>query len=482
MGKILKDVCAKIIRVALYIRVSHEEQAKHGLSLDAQIKALKNYAKEKGWKVVDVYADEGITARKKLSKRKEFQRLMSDVKADKIDMIIFIKLDRWFRNVPDYYETQKILDEHNVGWVATEEEYDTTTANGRLHLNIKLSIAQNESDQTSDRIRFVFANRVKEGFVVSGAKKMGYDIVDKKFVVNEKEAEILNELYDYYLKIGSLRQTMFYYNDKYDLYAKHETIRKWLTDTAYIGEYRNCRGELIANYTPPIIPIDKFEAVQNRLEANQRASKKAQHFPESLFDGMIVCPLCQKRFARKIQLAKNKHAPDRMYVYYRCWKSGKIRKETGKDYACKNTIVCKESNIEDHLLQNFKKLAENYITKNTIIDEVDKKDSKKKKNSAESIKNKIEKLQTLYIENLIDMEDYKKRYSVLNAELQSITDEMKKEKQSKPKDLSKVKKILNENVQELYNSLDYQDKRRFWFNTIDKIYVKDGQIVDVAFL
>ena len=89
-------------RAAIYIRVSTEEQAVHGLSLEAQKEALLQHAKERGYSIVDIYADEGITARKKLSNRKELQRLLNDVKKDKVDVILVTKLDRWFRNIKDY--------------------------------------------------------------------------------------------------------------------------------------------------------------------------------------------------------------------------------------------------------------------------------------------------------------------------------------------------------------------------------------------
>ena len=466
------NTIAKVIRVAIYIRVSHDEQAKHGLSLDAQIKTLKKYAKEHGWKIVDIYADEGITARKKLSKRKEFQRLMGDVKADKIDMIIFIKLDRWFRNVPDYYKTQEILEAHNVNWTATEEEYDTTTANGRLHLNIKLSIAQNESDQTSDRIKFVFENRRNEGYVVSGSKKMGYDIKDKKFAVNEKEAEILNDLYDYCIEHdGSVTECMYYYNKSHEPVI-YDTMRKWLTDSAYIGLYTKYKSkEVIPNYTPRIMSDEKFYKVQHLIEKGIKTKKGTGEVPETLFDGLIFCPDCTKKFSRKIS-----HVHGKEYISYSCWKSKKKCKDK-REYQCPNGKSINQDKVEQYLLDNFKKLAENYITKNTIVETVK---PKKKKNNSEKIKKKIANLKNLYIENFIDMDEFKKRYEPLNQELQSISDETKKAQ--KPTDLSKIKKILNDDIQGMYNSLDLKERKRFWLNTIDKIYVEHGEIIDVAFL
>ena len=182
----------KILRAALYIRVSSEEQVRHGYSLSSQRQRLNEYCKEKKYKIVDIYADEGKSARTKLRNRKELLRLVGDVKENKIDRIIFWRLDRWFRNIADYYKVQDILDKYNVDWECTDEEYNTTTSNGRLHLNIKLSIAQNESDQTSDRIKFNFSRMIKNGNVIVGKQGMplGYTVAGEK---KQKRMELNNE-------------------------------------------------------------------------------------------------------------------------------------------------------------------------------------------------------------------------------------------------------------------------------------------------
>ena len=121
-------------RAALYIRVSTDEQARHGLSLGEQRADLERYANAHHYTIVGIYADEGSTARKALSRRKELQRLLDDVRDDKIDIILFKCLDRWFRNIRDYYKVQDILDAHHVDWEGTQERYNTTTTNGRLML------------------------------------------------------------------------------------------------------------------------------------------------------------------------------------------------------------------------------------------------------------------------------------------------------------------------------------------------------------
>ena len=103
----------QILRVALYIRVSTEEQAMHGISLIAQEDSLVRYAQDRGYKIVGIYRDEGNSARKPVSKRPVMLQLLEDVKSGKIDRILFTKFDRWSRNVREYHNVQEILEAHN---------------------------------------------------------------------------------------------------------------------------------------------------------------------------------------------------------------------------------------------------------------------------------------------------------------------------------------------------------------------------------
>ena len=146
------DLSPELVRVALYIRVSGEEQKIKGLSLEAQQERLEAYARERGWVIVGIYIDAAKTARKNIHKRTDFQRMMDSVKRDEVDILLFCRLDRWFRSVADYYKIMEVLEAHNCDWKTTDEEYDTTTANGRLYINVKLSIAQNEADIDGERI------------------------------------------------------------------------------------------------------------------------------------------------------------------------------------------------------------------------------------------------------------------------------------------------------------------------------------------
>jgi hypothetical protein len=109
--------------------------------------------------------------------------MLNDVEQDKIDIILFIKIDRWFRSVKDYYKIQEILEAHGVDWKTTMESYDTSTASGRLYVNIRLSIAQDESDRTGERIKFINDNKVSKGKVISGSVPLGLRIKNKGYVM-----------------------------------------------------------------------------------------------------------------------------------------------------------------------------------------------------------------------------------------------------------------------------------------------------------
>ena len=173
------------MKVFLYLRVSSEEQVKHGYSLDAQEDALKAFCKDKHV-ILGIYRDEGISARKPYTKRPAMVQLLSDLDKIHPDIILFTKLDRWFRNIREYYKVQDILDKHQVYWKAINEEYDTSTASGRLYVNIKLSIAQDEADRTSERIKDVQQQLVMQGKVLGGSVPFGYKIENKRVVFSDK--------------------------------------------------------------------------------------------------------------------------------------------------------------------------------------------------------------------------------------------------------------------------------------------------------
>lgn len=470
MNRVIKKT-DRILRVALYIRVSSDEQVKHGLSLEVQQKSLEDYAKKHGYKVVGTYIDEGLTARKTLRKRVEFNRMIQDVKEDKIDLILFIKLDRWFRNVSDYYKTMEILEKHNCKWIATEEDYDLETSNGRLNLNIRLSISQNESDQTSDRINFVFKNRREEGYVVTGSAPFGYKVEDRRYVIDEENAEKIRDIFNYYEKCRSINDTFVYYNSVYGKLSYY-SIRKYLRNSAYIGDYITEKGELIPNYTPAIISREQFERVQTLLDRNVKKPREGVNRDlVYYFDGLLYCDNCGKRFARcPAYRWSNKRQTYIPYKYNRC--SGVARA------VCPNTKRIIDSNIEDYLLANLEEKAREYIAENKVKAS---KPAKKVVDHTATIQAKLVRLRKLYKDSLtMTIEEYMEDEKQL---LKQLEENKKALNEVEPiKDHTNLENLLKQDFKTIYKSLTDENKRRFWSNIIDKIYIKDGKVSRVIFL
>lgn len=428
-------------RAALYIRVSTEEQAMHGLSLTAQRDTLTQYAQANGLKVVGVYTDDGITARKKYRNRAAFMRMLEDVRADRIDIILFIKLDRWFRNVADYYEVQRVLDDHRVQWIATEENYDTTTANGRLHLNIKLSIAQDESDRTSERIKFVFDNKVKRGEVISGKVPLGYKIENKRMVVDPETAPIAQDIFRQYAAIRSVRAMREYIMNTYGLVYSYAGVRAMLDNERYIG-----RAHGQDDFCSPLISPELFQQVRDLL-AERAQRNQARSDRVYLFTGLVRCAECGGSLSA--------HVVGRKYTYYRCTKYEKLHLCPHKK---RTSELVLERWLLDNLISSFE--AYNLSIKEGVSRTRPQVDELK-------IRRKMEKLKDLYLNDLIDRNTYEQDYTALRDELRAANAPASQPPQ--PVNILAIQTVLA-----AYSELSRQHKKEFWGKTVSKISITNS--------
>ncbi|WP_319403178.1 recombinase family protein [uncultured Anaeromusa sp.] len=437
----------KMIRTALYVRVSHEEQVMHGYSVEAQKQALTEYARKNNLHIVDYYVDEGQTARKSYKKRKEFIRLMDDVKVGNIDIILFIKLDRWFRNIRDYYKIQDILEKHKVNWKTIFENYDTTTASGRLYINIMLSVAQDEADRTSERINFVFENKIKNGEVITGTTAIGYKIENKKLVIVPDEADLVREAFDYYLLHQSVRLTMKHLNEKYNKRMQYVTVNRILHRKQYTGEHRGNK-----HFCPPIIDSEVFEKAQSLLKANIRTTRERIYV--HIYSGLLKCPLCGRRMTGAAM--KPRHI---LYMTYRC--NGNY-----KNSVCGFNRMIREETIDDYLLTHVEEQIQGLLASC----EVKQKPSLSLVSIAgerSKIRSKLEKLKDLYLDNLIDKNTYRRDYEDLTARLSKLD----KIDRPEPKriNVSALKSFLAKDIKTIYHSMSREERQMLWHGIIKEI-------------
>jgi len=282
------------LRVALYIRVSRQEQAIKGLSLEAQQEDLEEYARSKGWIIQGVYVDAAKTARKRLGKRENFLRMLEAVKRGEVNMILFTRLDRWFRSVADYYKVMEVLEAHNCGWLTTQEQYDTTTAGGRLYINLRLSIAQNEADLCAERIGVVLDSKIKHGTVPCGKVPFGYRIGEgKRLEVVPENAAVIVDAFEHYRANVSACATAKYIRETYGINWAPLHYGRILRNRLYTGHYER-NGRVNANFCPAIVPQELFEEVQKLLPANAKYAPSGRVY---LFTSLLICGECNRRLA-----------------------------------------------------------------------------------------------------------------------------------------------------------------------------------------
>lgn len=440
-------------RAALYIRVSTEEQARHGLSLDEQKKALTDYAAKNHYDIMGIYADEGATARKAISRRKELQRLLHDVQADLVDVILFIKLDRWFRNVKDFYAVQTILDAHNVEWNAILEDYNTQTSAGRLNLNIRLSIAQNESDQTADRIRFVFEGKKKRHEALTGTMPLGYSIKDKHIVPNADAPKVL-DLFQHFLAHPSIIDTMEYGREKYGFNLRRISYRRIFANPAYIGTFYG-----VPEYAPPIVPREMFDRANAIINERKRLTAPRAGKLVFLFSGLIHCPVCH-HIMIGTKGHKYKNQTEYMNKHYRC-PTHMLEK------TCPFSGTIFERPLERYLLDHLQeKLAAYQI----------ELDTKRKKSGEEeharqvaSIRSQLTRLKDLYVNGFIDRDTYVKDFDKYNDKLTAALKTAPVKTNGMRENLQDL--MNNKDWRAMYENLTPKAKKDFWASILLRIDV-----------
>ena len=443
-------------RAALYMRVSTSEQAQEGDSIPAQREALNKYVKDNKLKLVGEYIDGGTSGTK--ADREELQRLLDDIRADKIDRILFTKLDRWFRSVRHYTATQEILDKHKTTWTAIWEPiYDTSTPSGRLIVNQMMSIAQFEAENTSLRIRQVFDYKLHQKEVTTGNQPFGFSIKDKHLVPNE-DAEKVRKIFDYYLETGSLYQT-WGYASSIGYSRAQSTLRSMLTTEKYVGRHKGVEG-----FCPAIVDPEVFEEVQRRLSMNIKCDAKITY----IFTGLCKCAECGSSLGAYRNRCTGKNGQIWRNSYYRCCKYYK------RDLAgCTNKTSISERNLENQLLTHIRPEAQTFIQQV----ESTQKETRNVEKEIAALQKKIERLTDLYVNELIDMDKYK-------ADRQQFLDEIDRLQQdtvSAPS-LEAAKIAAEFDFERLYPTLSKEEKRLFWRSIIKEIKVFPDKSISIIFL
>lgn len=295
-------------RCAIYTRKSTEDGLEQDFnSLDAQREACAAYIlsqASEGWEAVTELYDDGGWSGGSME-RPALTQLLDDVKAGKVDVIVVYKVDRLTRSLADFAKIVEILDENEASFVSVTQSFNTTNSMGRLTLNVLLSFAQFEREVTGERIRDKVAASKKKGLWMGGGVPFGYDVVDRQLVINQCEAETVQQMFERYAEIKSVpqlvdelaaigiktREREWKSGKKVGgIFFKTGTLTHLLQNPVYVGKMRH-KDEIYEGIHQAIISQELFDEVQSVFRANRKDNalgKKSRN--PSLLTGMITDP------------------------------------------------------------------------------------------------------------------------------------------------------------------------------------------------
>lgn len=339
-------------KIGIYLRVSTEEQAqivegsiksqKHRLMSFVEIKNVQ----EPGWgEVVQIYADEGLSA--KDTRRPAFQKMMSDIRKGKINLILVADISRLSRNILDFCILLDDLKKYSAKFLSIKEQFDTSTPVGELMVFNMISLAQFERKQTAERVSLNFHSRALRGLLNGGPVILGYDKDPKNsctYVVNEKEAQDVRRIFEMYLEEGSVSKTLQRIKSEniqrkissrkafrlsntglWDL----SSLKRLLGNPAYVGKREINekfkgqdqgelkafqRHEVVKASWPAIVPQGLFDDVQEALKkahAQERVRLKDATKRVFFLSGMLRCPECSAPY-----VGEAGHGRKEIYRYY----------------------------------------------------------------------------------------------------------------------------------------------------------------------
>jgi DNA invertase Pin-like site-specific DNA recombinase len=345
-------------RCAVYTRKSTSAGLEQDFnSLDAQREACVGYTqRQPGWTLVDErYDDGGFTGAN--IERPAFQRLLADIEAGKIDVVVVYKVDRLSRSLLDFAKVMERFSAAGASFVSVTQNFSTADAMGRLTLNMLMSFAEFEREMIAERTRDKIAAARRKGKWTGGPVPLGYTVEDKRLVVHELEAVLVREIFTLYLEQRSALAVARALNDRQRSTKRHRAAngnlresRTWtkgdvlrvLKNPVYAG-YMPCGGELHEAEHTPLIPRETFTRVRALLEGATESKKDRGRNPDYVLRGLLRCACCGASFT---PASTRKGRAE--YRYYRCL----TRDKQGRD-ACPSSPLPADA-IEEYVLERLR--------------------------------------------------------------------------------------------------------------------------------
>lgn len=449
--------------VGIYIRVSTEEQAQEGYSISAQRERLKAFCIAQNWNEHKFYVDEGISGRS--TNRPQFKKLMKDIEAGHINILLVYRLDRLTRSVRDLHKILDHIDKYNCVFRSATEIYDTSTAMGRMFITIVAAIAEWESANLGERVRMGQIEKAHQGEWAAQPPYGFYKDDKHKLHQHKDEIEAVKLMVQKVREGFSFRQLSIYMDS-----TKHKPRRgyKWhirtlmdlMHNPALYGAMR-WRDEIVEDTHEGIMSKKEFEQLQKIIESRQNY-KKRDVKSVFVYQMKIVCENCGNRCSSERSIWKRK--TDNVQVEknaYRC----QVCALNGKP-----PFRVREIDINEALLNRI----QGYILAPSIIKDIKPTDvGDDLRAEMKRIENQREKYQRAWANDLITDDEFKERMNESRLRYEELKNELTKLNgvQHDEKDIQKYKeyaKMFRDN----FSDLTQEEKRSFVQTFIERIEVK----------
>lgn len=307
---------------------------------------------------------------------------------------------------------------------------------------------------TSERIKFVIQNKKQRGELVNTSHPLGYKVEGKRLVVDPETAPIVQDIFQKVLCGNSTHGVMKYCRENYGINFARTTFRNLIRNPIYIGELYQIKGVV-----EPIISEDDFKRVQELVTRNIKYAPSGVVY---IFTGLLICEECNHNMSGKRRVLKNGNST----VFYRCT-------QYYDRHLCNNGKNIRQDYIEEKLLEVLRPKTEQFIYEV----ETKKKTSTKREIDVDKVKMQIERVKTLFINGLTDLETCKKDCAELEKQLQTATQRPANQQRS----IERLSKLLASNFEEAYLTFSDKEKQQFWRTSLSRIYVDSNSNLSIFF-
>lgn len=461
-----------INKVAIYVRVSTTNQAEEGYSIDEQKDKLKSYCVIKDWNIYEIYTDGGFSGSN--TERPALEKLIKDAKSRKFDTVLVYKLDRLSRSQKDtLYLIEDVFLKHDISFFSLQENFDTSSPFGKAMIGLLSVFAQLEREQIKERMQLGKVGRAKSGKAMAWiTPPFGYDYnsTDGTLTLNPVQAPIVKIIFDEYISGVPIKKIADRLNEKGHIGKnttwKPNSLRHLLKNSTYAG-FTTFKGEEYEATSKAIIDRKTFqlaqmEVIKRRKETEKRTNNSRPYQSKYMLSGRLKCGHCGGRIT--LYVSKARKDGTKLLKYYCVNRKKSCESELYSLDHLEDIVTreIKKLQLDDEYLKSNFQQSESLFDKEALLEEIKK------------INNKIQKLNNLYISDLIDLKELKLKTETLKKDKKSIETQL--EQTDEEKENEKKQQIIDKLLSVDFDAIDYERKKELVNMLIKKITVTKNEV------